>query len=387
MRSLDVSQGTIIGIDQLIIGSTAACDLLDLDGQVAIPTGSPITPNLLAEIKSAGVVALLPKRSDFSTHHMSTGKPGLTAIASRIGEMQRRSGIINPLTSPTCDLARKTVSDTVAAVSSGKLPDIDGLNLVIDRILHDTELLQTPPLPCPSGDSDCAVDRIIDSALDMAVLMSWHLRRDGVAESCVRASTLGALLHDIGLAQIKPSILDSPETLSQCDVREIRRHPYLGLRSITALGDKIPQDARDIILMHHENDDGSGYPLHRSGGKIPRVAQLARILDSYIALVSHRPHRASVSPHQAIEILMRGSGKTYNGDILGQFIKRTGRYPLGSAVILSNNEIGVVVGMGSGSPFKPVVDVYFSNRQKFQETPQRVDLGRDHLKYIRQVMR
>jgi len=382
-----VSQGTLIGIDQLVLGSTAACDLLDLDGEVVITTGNPITPNLLSRIKAAGIVALVPKRADYSSHHVTIGKPSLGAIASRISEMQRRSGITNPLTSATYELTRKAVGETLKAVSQGKLPDLDHINLVIDRVLYDLELLDTPPLPHPSHDSDCAVERIIDSAVDMAVLISWYLKQDDFDQNTIRACTLGALLHDIGLVLIKPQILECPETLSQYDIREIKRHPYLGLRSVSILGDSVPQDTRDIILMHHENEDGSGYPLKKSGDKLPGIAQLARILDSYIALVSPRPHRKPVSPHQAIEILLRGSGKAYNSETLRHFINRTGRYPRGSAVILSTNEVGVVIGTGKGGPFKPVVDVYFSHHHKFQETPQRIDLGREHLKYVRQVMR
>ena len=77
-----MSQGTLIGIDQLLLGSTSSCDLLDLNGQIAIPTGTPITPGLLSRIKTAGIVALIPRRPDYATHHVvansTTASPRLT---------------------------------------------------------------------------------------------------------------------------------------------------------------------------------------------------------------------------------------------------------------------------------------------------------------------
>ncbi len=382
-----MSQGTLIGIDQLVLGATAACDLLDLNGQVAIPTGTSITPNLLNRIKAAGIVGLIAGRPDYASHHVTVSRPTLEVISSRISEMQRRSGITDSLTSATMELARVTLADSFAGFVKGVLPDINPLRIVVDRILHDTELLRFAPLPAPRPESDSAIDRLIDGAIDMAVLMCWHIRRESEDQDFIHAATLGALLHDCGLVLIRRIILESDAPLSPALLREIKRHPYLGMRGLSPLGDAISEVARDIILLHHENNDGSGYPLKRSGNGIPSVARLAHILDAYIALVSPRPHRKAVTPHRAIEILMRDSGRSFHKGTLRRFIERTGRYPLGSAVVLSSNEIGVVVGTGDKGPFKPIVDVYFSRFHQFSQTPQRIDLGRDGFKYIRQVMK
>jgi len=120
---------------------------------------------------------------------------------------------------------------------------------------------------------------------------------------------------------------------------------------------------------------------------VPEVARLAHILDSYIALVSPRPYRDPYLPHQAIEILLRDAGKSFNRTTLREFVERTGRYPQGSAVVLSSNEIGVVVAQGKGGPFRPIVDIYFSRHLQFSHTAKRVDLSREHMKYVRQVVK
>jgi len=382
-----VSQGTLIGIDQLVLGATAACDLLDLDGRVAIPTGTSITPQLLSRIKDAGVIGLIAGKPDYITHHVAAKRPSLDAICARIAEMQRRSGISSPVTANTLDHARKILRENFCSISEGRLPDIDAMNALVRRMIHDIELTETAPLPQPRKYNDNIVDRLVDGAIDMAVLMSWHLRKAGHQIEFVASAALGGLLHDTGLLFAPRLLIERNGPLSSSEFREIRRHPYLGARALSPLDSKLSKIARDIILLHHEREDGQGYPLRRAGDAVPDTARLAHIIDSYVALVSSRPHREPYSPHKAIEILLRDSGKSFNRTALREFVERTGRYPLGSAVVLSNNEVGVVVGQGKGGPFRPVIDVYFSRQHQFSLTARRIDLGLDQLKFVRHVMR
>lgn len=382
-----MSQGTLIGIDQLVLGATTTCDLLDLDGRVAVSTGTPITPQLLSRIKSAGIIGLIAGRPDYAGHHVTSARPSIDVIASRISEMQRRSGIAGSLKSPAGKFSRKMLAETFTRIASGGLPDLDILNTVVDRILHETELDRISPLPAPRQSHDTLVERLVDGAIDTAILMGWHMKKIGEQPDMCRAATLGGLLHDIGLLFVPHKTINCSGSLSLSDRREIRRHPYLGIRALSPLGDRIPKPAQEIILLHHERMDGKGYPFGRSGESIPKAVRLAHIIDAYTALVSPRPHRASMFPHQAISILMRDSGSGFCRETLREFISRTGRYPLGSAVVLSSNEVGVVVGIGNGGPFKPVVDIYFSKHQQFSQTPQRIDLGSEPMRYVRHVMR
>jgi hypothetical protein len=342
---------------------------------------------LLSRVKEAGVIGLIAGKPDYVTHHVAATRPSLDAISARIAEMQRRSGISNPLPANTLDHARKVLRENFGAIAEGRLPDIDVMNALVRRMIHDLELTETAPLPQPRRYTDNLVDRLVDGAVDMSVLMSWHLRKSGNPLDFVASAALGALLHDAGLLFVSRLLLEKNGALSHPEFQEIRRHPYLGTRALSPLGAKLPKVARDMVLLHHEREDGQGYPLRRAGDAVPDMAKLAHIIDSYVALVSHRPHREPYSPHKAIEILLRDSGRSFNRTVLREFVERTGRYPLGSAVVLSNNEVGVVVGQGKGGLFRPVVDVYFSRQHQFSLTARRIDLGLDQLKYVRHVMR
>lgn len=381
-----MSQGTLIGIDQLVLGATTSCDLLDLDGIVVVPTGTTITPALLKQIKDSGIIGLIAGRADYVSHVVAPRKPALEVIASRISEMQKRSGITGSLSQSTLTYARGLLYDSCTRMATNSLPDIEELDNLVRKILHDTELLNYAPLPEPRPVQDSIYEQLIDSAIDMAIQIAWHMRRNQENPDDIKGATLGALLHDVGLLHIAREVVEKRGSVTRRERNEIHRHPYFSVRSIARLGDSVPQIARDLILMHHENVDGTGYPLKKKGPTIPKIAKLARVIDSYIALVSPRPHRRSIPPYRALNILLSDAGRAFDRTILRDFMTRIGIYPLGSAVVLSTNEIGVVVGMGKGGPMKPIVDIYFSQHHQFSQTAQRVDLGRERLKYVQRVV-
>ena len=54
-------------------------------------------------------------------------------------------------------------------------------------------------------------------------------------------------------------------------------------------------------LMHHERNDGTGYPSKLVGKQIDRFAKYIAIIDSYEAMTSARTYRQSLNPFLVIE--------------------------------------------------------------------------------------
>jgi HD-GYP domain-containing protein (c-di-GMP phosphodiesterase class II) len=71
----------------------------------------------------------------------------------------------------------------------------------------------------------------------------------------------------------------------------------------------------DGVLMHHENMDGSGYPEGLSENRIPYIARVIRIAESYIALISRRNYRDIYDKESAVEELRKKPG-LYDSDIV-----------------------------------------------------------------------
>jgi HD-GYP domain-containing protein (c-di-GMP phosphodiesterase class II) len=71
----------------------------------------------------------------------------------------------------------------------------------------------------------------------------------------------------------------------------------------------------DGVLMHHENIDGSGYPEGLSGARIPLIARLIRVSESFIALISKRSYREIYDKESAVAELRKKPG-LYDGEII-----------------------------------------------------------------------
>ncbi len=130
---------------------------------------------------------------------------------------------------------------------------------------------------------------------------------------------LAAQVHDIGKSAIADNILYKPSFYSEDDIKEIQKHPQLGMEILKDI--KLDEYLRAGILYHHESYDGSGYPEGLSGKDIPQVARIIKIADVYDALISERQYKKPLSIEVACNILYEGKGKEYDPEITDIFIE------------------------------------------------------------------
>jgi putative nucleotidyltransferase with HDIG domain len=128
-----------------------------------------------------------------------------------------------------------------------------------------------------------------------------------------------ALLHDIGKLDISRQLLYKAARLSQEEYEGIKEHVNKGadmLEPISGpLGRIIP-----IILAHHDKYDGSGYNSSR-GEEIPMEARVISVADVYDSLTSDRPYRKAMSPFDAKEIIVKGSGTDFDPNVVRAFLE------------------------------------------------------------------
>lgn len=184
---------------------------------------------------------------------------------------------------------------------------------------------------------------------------------------------LGSMLHDLGKIKTPVTILKKPGFLTEEEYEVVKRHPCDGYE-IFKNNSVFSSLAGDIISQHHERYNGSGYPLGLKGDEINPMAQIVAIADVYDALTSDRPYRRAYHPHEAIE-LFSVSESSHNIEFLRIFFSFIAGYPVGTHVMLSNNESGFVVGNTPGYPLRPVVRVLYEGEQKVPlASPYEVDL-------------
>lgn len=125
---------------------------------------------------------------------------------------------------------------------------------------------------------------------------------------------LGALLHDIGQSRIDQELLKKIH-LTSTEWDCIRDHPHHGIKMLDHIAD-IPHEIRHIIVQHHEQYNGRGYPNRLSGKAIYPLAHLVSIADGFCSFLFKTPYREiSYGPHQCIELMKSDLGH-YDPQIL-----------------------------------------------------------------------
>ena len=116
-----------------------------------------------------------------------------------------------------------------------------------------------------------------------------------------------ALVYDIGFLEIDRKLLLA-KGLSDAEKTEIRNHVKKGLKLLSFVPEKYRVIFADGVRMHHENMDGSGYPAGVPASRIPLVARLLRVAESFIALISRRSYHEICDKESAVDELRRMPG-------------------------------------------------------------------------------
>lgn len=148
----------------------------------------------------------------------------------------------------------------------------------------------------------------IDDALDHAVLvanLAIRLSKElGFSEKFCNQIADAGILHDIGKMELSDFLYGRKrDVLGIEEIKYVRKHPTLGYEYLCQIN-KGDAEFRNMILHHHENYDGSGYPDNIKGDDIPVGARILRICDVYAALVSERPYRAAFDKDTAMELMI-----------------------------------------------------------------------------------
>ena len=136
-------------------------------------------------------------------------------------------------------------------------------------------------------------------------------------ENMYRDIYIAGLLHDVGKIGIPDSVLLKPGRLDDEEYGLIKLHSTISGKIV----ETIPHYSylNKIVSSHHENYDGSGYPLGLKEKEIPLEARILAIADVFDALTTRRVYRASLSIEKSIEILTSHTGK-FDPHLLEAFI-------------------------------------------------------------------
>jgi len=167
---------------------------------------------------------------------------------------------------------------------------------------------------------------------------------------------MGAVLHDIGKAAL-PQIYG--KMYWQLGVEEIelyKLHPVLGEKLLDR-GRAFTELEKQMIMQHHERQDGQGFPMRLKGNNKPplkekfilpnqifRFAEIIAVADMYDNLISGNYYNKYFSPVEALKEIKRESGTGLNSSIVDVLFRVVTKYPAGTNVRILKHTNREIVG-------------------------------------------
>jgi HD-GYP domain-containing protein (c-di-GMP phosphodiesterase class II) len=184
------------------------------------------------------------------------------------------------------------------------------------------------------------------------------------------------LLQDVGKTRLPAELVEKKGALTPEETELAKRHVDYSAE-ILAATPGLPPKLPELALLHHERQDGTGYPRGLKGEEIGLYGSMAAIADTFDALTAVRPYAEPLSPSSALSYLYKERGTAFHADLVEQFIQCVGVFPVGSVVELNSGEIGIVITQNLVRRLKPRVMVVLDAQGNPMRPHKILDLDRD----------
>jgi putative two-component system response regulator len=130
---------------------------------------------------------------------------------------------------------------------------------------------------------------------------------------------LGALVHDLDLISVPDSTVLNMESDPQI------HRPDLGARMGRAIG--LSADAVQIIALHHERWDGTGYPFGLREERTPLLTRIVGIAQVFDDLAAEKPERKSLPINEALQQIEQQAGTAFDPTLTAIFCRTMREQP------------------------------------------------------------
>ena len=184
------------------------------------------------------------------------------------------------------------------------------------------------------------------------------------------------LLQDVGKTRLPAHMMDKKGPLTAEEHEIAKRHVEYSAE-ILAGTPGLPPTLPELAMLHHERQDGTGYPNKLKGEEIGLYGSMAAIADTFDALTSVRPYGEVLTPSAALSFLYKERGTGFHADLVEQFIQCVGVFPVGSVVELNSGEVGIVITQNLVRRLKPRVMVVLDGKGNPMRPHKILDLDKD----------
>ena len=211
-------------------------------------------------------------------------------------------------------------SDVVMAIQNARLfQDLDDQLLKNKKLFLQTVFALSQAIEAKDHYTQGHTERVTHYALILAEELKLLGGISGMnAKKFFENLRISSLLHDIGKIGVPEAILNKNGQLEEWERKEINKHPLVG----AGILNKIDEFYEPLVGVkyHHERYDGSGYPEGLKEDKIPLVARIIAVADTFDAMTTDRPYRKGMSRDEAMRVIEKEKNKQFDPAIVEAFL-------------------------------------------------------------------
>ncbi|MDI6727023.1 MAG: HD domain-containing protein, partial [Smithellaceae bacterium] len=136
----------------------------------------------------------------------------------------------------------------------------------------------------------------------------------GLDSEITEGIRVAASIHDIGKISVPAEILSKPTKLSEIEFGLIQTHSMAGYEILRGID--FPWPVAQMVLQHHERQNGSGYPAGLRGEEIMPEARIITVADVVEAMATHRPYRPARGLEAALAEIEKNKGILYDAAVV-----------------------------------------------------------------------
>ncbi len=205
-----------------------------------------------------------------------------------------------------------------------------------------------------------------------AIMFGRHI---GLSKKDMDALALGVLLKDVGKLKLDTALLENKQrnVAQEQEYQSFVEHSADILRATQGVEPRVIS----VVKTHCERLNGSGFPQHLTGDKIPLLGKVAGIVTYYDETTNPRGESLPLAPSRAVSNLYELRNIEFQEELVIEFIRAIGLYPTGTLVELTSGEVGVVVEQNFSRRLKPKVMLVMDATKRPLSTYQLLDMSKD----------
>ncbi len=325
----------LVGIEQLRENDVIADPVMTADFQILLGRGTVLKADYIEKLRDLGIREV----------YIEERKNSYEAQKKTIKELQKEIVSIK-------DECANKVKDTLKYHIYDQENKLSELKQSVDDILDEI-------LSCPEViENVCELRErkpdIYEHTLSLSVLTMLTALRMRMKREEIKQLGTAALLHDLGLRYTTLSFENVEiSSLSPKDQEEYKKHTVYGYSAVSE-AEWLSGQEKKMILFHHDNLAGKGYPLHSDRlSMLTQILAVCEIIDEMICGIGYKKRKI----WEVLSYLDEIKGVYYYDKIIETIRSFIAAYPEGTKLVLDDGSVGIVVSQSEKDSMRPVVQI------------------------------